>query len=402
MNDLDAFRLEIRSWLKANAPASLRGTRQDAGLFGGFWGGQKARDPDPDKNRWCALMAERGFNAPTWPREYGGAGLSRAEARVLDEELAREGLPTGVIGFGLAMLGPALLGHGDEEQKRTHLPRIADGTIRWCQGYSEPGAGSDLASLRTRAVRQGDHYVVSGQKIWTSYADKADWIFCLVRTAEPSEAVKKQAGISFLLFPMDDPGITVRPIELISGASPFCEVFLDEVRVPVANRVAAENQGWTVAKALLQHERASIGGAFGAQLRNLEGELVEAARRHLGAPEGPLPDAVVRDEIARASMRAACFGLACDQLDQRLRAGQGPGAESSTLKIVASELQQRRFELAMRVAGAAGLGWVGDGYDDADLKGTREWLRSRGYSIEGGTSEVQLDIIAQRVLGLPR
>ena len=215
MSDLETFREEANAWLVEHAPKGLFGTRGKGGLFDGWWGGQKARDPDPDLNLWAALLSERGWTAPTWPREYGGAGLSRDEALVLDEVMDALELPRGVVGFGLAMLGPALLAFGNEAQKREHLPRICDGSIRWCQGYSEPGSGSDLASLNTRAALDTDAYIVDGQKVWTSHADESDWIFCLVRT-DPD--VKKQRGISFVLFSMDDPGVTVRPIELISGA----------------------------------------------------------------------------------------------------------------------------------------------------------------------------------------
>ena len=397
MSGLDSFRAEARGWMEANAPRSLFGTRRRGGLFDGFWGGQKARDPDRDLNRWCASLAERGWNAPRWPEAYGGGGLGRAEAAALEEVMVELDLPRGLFGFGLAMLGPALLQFGDEAQKREHLPKICDGTIRWCQGYSEPGAGSDLAALATRAVRDGDHFVIDGQKVWTSYADKSDWIFCLVRT-DPE--VKKQRGISFVLFDMDDPGVTVRPIELISGASPFCEVFFDGVRVPVANVVGGVDNGWTVAKALLQHERANIGAAIGSQMSALEGDLVEVARDAFQAPEGPLPDALLRDEIVRGAMLEQCFNLTVERIAQGTRAGQAPGPDSSILKVCGSELKQQRWETQMRIAGPAALGWAGPGYDDRELEGAREWLRSRGNSIEGGTSEIQLNIIAKHVLGL--
>ena len=394
---MSTFRDEARAWLEENAPPALFGTRGKGGLFDGWWGGQFARDPDPDLNRWCALLAERGWTAPRWPVEYGGAGLSRDEAVALEEVMAELDLPRGVVGFGLAMLGPALLQFGSEAQKREYLPKICDGTTRWCQGYSEPGAGSDLASLKTRATLDGDHYIIDGQKVWTSHADTSDWIFCLVRT---DFEVKKQRGISFLLFDMRSPGVTVRPIELISGASPFCEVFFDGVRVPADQVVGGVNNGWTVAKALLQHERANIGAAIGSQMSDLEGELVGVAREVLETPEGALPDDLVRDDIARAAMLEQCFNLTVARIEQSKRAGQQPGADSSILKVCGSELKQQRWETQMRIAGAEALGWEGDGYAARELHGTREWLRSRGNSIEGGTSEVQLNIIAKHVLGL--
>jgi acyl-CoA dehydrogenase len=219
MSDLETFREETSSWLEANAPESIR----DAGPMGpeqGNWGGKRATYSNPDLKLWLERMGEKGWTAPAWPVEYGGGGLSTAEEKVLGEELARLKVPAPLVGFGLTMIGPTLLRYGTEEQKREHLPRICRGEIRWCQGYSEPGAGSDLASLQTKAVRDGDDFVISGQKVWTSYADQCDWIFALVRT---NTEVKKQAGITFLLIDMDTPRVTVRPVQLISGKSPFCE-----------------------------------------------------------------------------------------------------------------------------------------------------------------------------------
>jgi alkylation response protein AidB-like acyl-CoA dehydrogenase len=312
--------------------------------------------------------------------------------------MARAELPPAVVGFGLTMIGPTLLDYGTEAQKRAHLPAIARGEIRWCQGYSEPQAGSDLASLRTRAVRDGDHFIVDGQKVWTSYADQSDWIFCLTRT-DPS--AKKQAGITFLLVDMESPGVTARRIALISGASPFCEVFLEGVRVPTANVVGEVDAGWTVAKALLGYERSMIGEAIGGQLAASEAQLVEGARRHLATGQGRLPDATLRDGIARNAMDERAFALTIERARQGAQSGRAPGAESSIMKVAGSELKQRRWELAVQIAGPAGLGWEGPGFEPDDISATREWLRSRANSIEGGTSEIQLDILARRVLGLP-
>lgn len=396
-HDADAFRLEARAWLEEHAPDSLRGTRQ--GRFDGFWGGRKAVDVPADVLRWRDAMLERGWTAPTWPRRYGGAGLSPAQARVLDDELRRLGMPPPVVGFGLTMIGPTLLDYGTDAQRERHLPSIVRGDIRWCQGYSEPNAGSDLASLQTRAERVGEEFLVNGQKIWTSHADKSDWIFCLVRT---NPDVKKQAGITFLLIDMASPGITTRPIELISGASPFCEVFFDDVRVPTSQVVGEVDAGWTVAKALLGYERQMIGAAIGGQLGRAEAELVAMARRHLGAPTGPLPDPLLRDAIAAEAMAARCFDLTVERVAQEAKARGAPGPEGSVLKVCGSELKQRRWALAGRIAGPAGCGWDGEGYHPDDLAAVREYLRARANSIEGGTSEIQLNIIAQRVLGLPR
>jgi alkylation response protein AidB-like acyl-CoA dehydrogenase len=341
-------------------------------------------------------MAERGFTAPTWPVAYGGAGLDRSDARILAEELLALGLRPPLIGFGLTMIGPLLLQEGTEEQKRVHLPRIVRGEVRWCQGYSEPGAGSDLASLQTRAVREGDELVLSGQKVWTSFADRADWMFLLVRT---SQAGRKQDGITFLLMDMDSPGVSVRPIRLISGSSPFCETFLAEVRVPVADVVGQIDQGWPIARALLGHERTMLGDVF----HRPEGgaRLVEAARARLGERDGQIADPLLRDRIAELEIDQQCFDRVFPHARARGKAGRRPGHESSIFKLYGTELNQRRKALHVAVAGPQATGWSGPGYGEEELTWTREWLRSRGNSIEGGTSEIQLNIIAKRVLGLP-
>ncbi len=398
MADLDGFRKDVHDWLVANAPESLKG--KGANALEGVWGGRKWVFDDPDQKLWLERCAERGFTAPTWPREYGGGGLSAAEAKVLSQEMAKLRLPPPLIGFGLTMIGPTLLHFGTEEQKKEHLPKICRGEIRWCQGYSEPDSGSDLASLKTRAIRDGDEFVVTGHKVWTSYADQADWIFALVRT-DPD--AKKQEGITFLLIDMETAGVTVRPILLISGSSPFCETMFDEVRVPVGNVVSEINAGWTVAKALLGHERSMIadafGGGAGGTSRKRKG-LSDLARDYVGG-DGELADPVLRDEIARMEMDTRAFVLTVQRTRDAAKAGHQPGAETSMFKVHGTELNMRRNELMVRIAGPQGLGWEGDGFDDAELARTRDWLRSRGNSIEGGTSEIQLNIIAKRVLGLP-
>jgi len=397
---IEIFREEIRSWLEANAPRSLRGW--PVGFLQGIWGGRRATFETPDHERWLKMMAERGFTAPTWPTAYGGAGLSGRENAVLQEELRRLELPPPLIGFGLVMIGPTLLQFGTEEQKLEHLPKIVRGEIRWCQGYSEPGAGSDLASLKMSALRDGDRFILNGQKVWTSYAEKSDWIFCLVRT---STGVK-QAGITFILVDMETPGITTRPIRLISGASPFCEVFFTDVVADARQVIGGVDGGWTVAKALLGHERTMVGEVFAASVGGGEAELVELGRRHLGVDaDGRLADALLRDRITRAAMDEECFLLTVKRMKAMMGAAKKagmkvePGPESSILKLFGTELNQRRRQLAVEILGEDGLGW--SGLDDGALAATREWLRSRGNTIEGGTSEVQLDIIAKHVLGLP-
>ncbi len=391
----DAFRAELRAWLEAHCPASQR--QPLGGEADEVWGGRRGRFPSDDARLWLARAAERGFTAPMWPREYGGAGLSAAEARVLDEEMRRLGCRLPLRSLGIWMLGPVLLEFGDEAQKRRHLPPMARGEIRWCQGYSEPGAGSDLASLATRAVRDGEHFVVDGQKVWTSHADKADWMFCLVRT---DAGGGKHEGISFLLIELATPGVSVRPIQLISGSSPFCETFFDGARVPAENLVGKAGQGWTIAKALLGHEREAV-----ARLRDArtdEEEPLEAlARRTIGLREGVLAEPVLRDRIAQANLDFLCQKLTLRRSAERAQAGRGPGPEASIAKLYGTELNQRRRDLRVLLLGTQGIGWEGEGYAPDELATTRDWLRSRANTIEGGTSEIQLNIIAKRVLGLP-
>jgi alkylation response protein AidB-like acyl-CoA dehydrogenase len=294
------------------------------------------------------------------------------------------------------MIGPLLLQEGSEDLRREHLPKITRGEIRWCQGYSEPGSGSDLASLQTKAVRDGDVFVLNGQKVWTSYADKADWMFLLVRT---DFEAPKHNGITFLLMDMESPGVSVRPIKLISGSSPFCETFLSDVRVPVRNIVGEVNHGWTIAKALLGHERTMIADVF--KERDDKTRMRKLARRYLPDDDGRIGDASLRDRIAQLEIDQACLDLTLTRSRENMKAGHKPGPETSIFKYYGTELNKRRRDLTVSIAGPQGLGWEGPGFEDDELKLTRDWLRSRGNSIEGGTSEIQLNIIAKRVLGLP-
>jgi len=304
-----------------------------------------------------------------------------------------------LVSFGITMLGPVLLQYGNEEQKQAHLPKIVRGEIRWCQGYSEPGAGSDLAGLQTRAEDKGDHYLVNGQKIWTSYANYADWIFCLVRT-QPTGP--KHDGISFLLFDMESPGVSVSPIKLISGTSPFCQTFFQDVKVPKTNLVGTKNGGWTIAKKLLQHEREMIGGmGFGLAASGGGGSIDQMAKEYCGEEGGRVADFAIREQVAQHQMDQRCFMTTVRRSGEEAKAGQGPGAASSMFKLYGTEMNKRRYELLVKILGSQALGWEGAGFTPRELATTREWLRSKGNSIEGGTSEVQLNIIAKRVLGLP-
>ncbi len=393
MADLEGFREETRKWLEENCPASKRGPKADTEEV---WGGRRVSYKNPDSKLWLERMSARGWTAPAWPKEYAGGGLSKDEAKILQQEMQRLRCRLPLMSFGISMLGPVLLEFGNEEQKHEHLPKIARGETRWCQGYSEPGAGSDLASLQMRAVLDGDEYVVNGQKIWTSYADKSDWIFCLVRTGPDTP---KHDGISFLLIDMASPGVSTAPIRLISGYSPFCQTFLEDVRVPKRNLVGPLNGGWTIAKRLLQFERSVISEGFGVSSR--QRSLEELARRYMDCPSGMLPDSLLRSRMAQQIMEDECFKLTLKRSAEETKAGQGPGPASSMFKYYGTELNKQKYELMISLLGMHGLGWEGEGFEPEELVVTREWLRSKGNSIEGGTSEIQLNIIAKRVLGLP-
>lgn len=390
MENLDTFRQDTRNWLEANCPEDMRQPmRSDEDQC---WGGRNWVFKSEGQKVWLERMAEKGWTAPRWPAEYGGGGLSGSEAKILGEEMARIGARRPLSSFGLDMLGPALLLYATEEQKQQYIPDIINGNIRWCQGYSEPNAGSDLASLRTKAEDMGDHYLINGSKVWTSYADKADWIFCLVRT---DFDCPKHEGISFLLFDMASEGVSTKPIKLISGTSPFCETFFDNVQVPKTQLVGTLNKGWEIAKYLLTHERTMIGG-FGLAGGGMKG-MGQLAAAKRGTKDGRLRDASLRSEASSFEIDEMAFGLTIERITDETKAGQGTGASSSILKMYGTELNKLRQELFMAIGATDALNF------DTDSKGAlvRSWLRSKANSIEGGTTEVQLNIIAKRILGLP-
>ncbi|MCA8899847.1 MAG: acyl-CoA dehydrogenase family protein [Hyphomonas sp.] len=395
VDELETFRAETREWLEANCPPSMRTPMKDDEIV---WGGTREKFKNPEAKVWLERMAERGWTAPQWPKKYGGGGLTARQDRVLQEEMRRIRARAPLFSFGLWMFGPALLEFGNEEQKLRFLPDIVHGRTRWCQGYSEPGAGSDLAGLQTRCEDKGDHYLINGQKVWTSYADKADWIFCLVRT----DTSVKHEGISFILFDMTSPGVEARPILLISGESPFCETFFTDVKVPKDQLVGEVNGGWKIAKRLLQFERSSIsaagfGGTGGSGILSPE----DYAKQTIGTDEeGRILDGDLRARIADHKMYAKAFSLTVARQTEQAKAGQAVSHTASILKYGAAKMNQDRWELTIEALGSEGLGWAGDGFDKGGLKCTRQWLRSKGNSIEGGTSEINLNVISKRVLGL--
>jgi alkylation response protein AidB-like acyl-CoA dehydrogenase len=382
--NLESFRAETRAWLEANCPSEMRGGERTEEAI--CWGGRNWEFASDAQRQWLECMAAKGWTVPTWPVEYGGGGLDRAHDKILTEEINRLEVPLPLQSFGIWMLGPALLAFGSHEQKLEYLPPIARGEVRWCQGYSEPGAGSDLASVQTKADSDGDHYIVNGQKVWTSYADKADCIFALVRT---DREAPKHLGISFLLIDMETPGVSTKPIRLISGSSPFCETFFDDVRVPKSNVVGTEHRGWDVAKHLLTHEREMISGGGAGLLgsRSLGAVIAEH--------EGGM-DASTRAEALICEVDALAIGLTLERYKDQAEAGGGVGDASAMLKYAGTELNKRRHELLMSAGGSEALEWDGT---HAGL--AADWLRTKANSIEGGTSEVMLSIISRRLLGLP-
>lgn len=398
MSTLEDFRQEVRTWLEENCPESMCEPASEDQIVGG---GSKQQYDNPDQKLWLDRMAEKGWTAPTWPKEYGGGGLSKEEFLVLQDEMMRINARAPIAGMGFSMIGPTLLDFGTEEQKAEHLPKIVSGEKRWCQGYSEPGAGSDLASLSTRCEDKGDHFLVNGQKIWTSGAQYADWIFTLVRT-EPQ--APKHEGISFVLIDMDQPGVTVKPIKLISGNSPFCETFFDEARCEKHNLVGQLNRGWTVGKRLLQHERSSISGLNSGGRRgryDTLGELPDIGKRYLGEDDGKIADPALRESIVKNHMNQRAFGLTQRRAMEESETGGTPTFLTSMFKYYGSENGKERLEIQLAAMGTQSLGWEGDPFSNLERNLTRTWLRSKAGTIAGGSSEIQLNIIAKRVLGLP-
>ena len=387
---LEQFRQQTADWIEQNYPQQLRQTPGASG--------EDPRQLKIHESEWLAKMAARGFLAPSWPEEYGGAGLTDEQVRVLNQELRKAQVRSPPISAGLSLLGPVLLEHGTPAQKAQHLPKIARNESFWCQGYSEPGSGSDLASLSTRAELEGDEFVVNGQKIWTSHADAADWMFCLVRT---DREAPQHEGISFLLIDMTTPGISVSPIRLISGPSAFCQTFFDDVRVPKDNIMGQLGQGWTLAKQLLQHERQALGSIGRGDARRAL-TLPELAAQEIGVnATGQIDDPVLRDKVAQCELDSLALRLTMSRSADEARAGRGSAHIASTLKLYGSELTNRRHELMISMRGADGIGWEGPGFTPAALRTTRQWLRAKGNSIEGGSNEIQRNVIAKRVLELP-
>jgi alkylation response protein AidB-like acyl-CoA dehydrogenase len=392
--ELAEFRTEARAWLEANFPPAL--AKAPDATMEQMEGGLK---PTADAELWRERIGAKGWGTPTWPKEYGGGGLSQAQARVLQQEMAKIGTRNPIQGMGPGMFGATLLEYGNEEQKLKHFPPIVRGELRWCQGFSEPGAGSDLASLSTKAEDMGDHYLVNGQKIWTSGAHYADWCFCLVRT-DPK--AKKHEGISFLLIDMRTPGVLARPIKMISGASGQCETFFTDVKVPKENLMGPLNGGWSIAKRLLQHERNGMGNrSEGAGPRETK-DLSDYAKQYVGVDEaGRLADADLRARIVTHKMDDQALKLTVRRAAAEARGNASPSAATSIMKNVSMKMWQDRAELMLEIMGNRGLGWDGDGFDAEEKSEVRGWLGGKAGSIFGGSQEIQNNIISKRILGLP-
>lgn len=391
--EIEQFRAQVRQWLEQNCPLSMRTPIVADEMV---WGGSHVTFGSEDQRVWFERMRERGWFAPDWPAEYGGGGLDPRRARVLADEMARLGCRQPQYNLGIWMLGPVLLKYGTEAQKRQHLIPMTQGQVRWCQGFSEPNAGSDLASLKTAARREGDVFVVNGAKIWTSYGDKSDWMYALVRT---DSAARKQEGISFLLIDLRSPGVTIKPIELISGKSSFCEVFFDDVQVPADNLIGTLNGGWTLAKDLLQHERAAM-SKF-AQGSAPSQDALEVALPLLRDAQGRLHEPVWRDRLARLLMDAHAFGLTHRRVGEMALAREDVSGPAAIMKLVQTEQEVAKQELLSQLLGQRALGWEGDAFSAGEHDACRQWLLSKTQTIAGGSSEIQLNIIAKRVLGLP-
>ncbi|MDF1767972.1 acyl-CoA dehydrogenase family protein [Maricaulis sp.] len=383
------FRAEAAAWLAENFAPSLVGKENLLAVIEGD------SDPDPEVAAWKKAMGEKGWGTPTWPKAYGGGGLDSKQARILQDEMAKINAWNPIGGLGVMMLGPTLLEFASEEQKQRYVPPICRGEIRWCQGYSEPGAGSDLASLQTKCEDRGDHWLINGQKTWTSGGQWADWCFALVRT----DTTKKHEGISFILLDMKSPGVEVKPIQMISGASPFCETFFTDVKVPKDQIVGEIGHGWTIGKRLLQHERTNLSGG-GRMGRGGGPSLADIAKNYVGVDDqGRLADSDLRSRIIKHDMEARAFQATARRVTAEAKSGEVSLA-SSILKNVGARITQERAELTLEIMGMQGLGWEGDGFHPLELGSTRGWLWGKAVSIYGGTTEIQNNVIAKRILGM--
>jgi len=393
MSAIEQFRQATRQWLEANCPPSLRTPTPDGEIV---WGGRQVDFPSEDARLWFERMRDKGWFCPQWPSEYGGGGLSAEYNAVLESELRRLKCRPAQINLGIWMLGPVLLEFGSEAQKQALLPPMCRGEVRWCQGFSEPNAGSDLASLKTSAVVDGDDFVINGTKIWTSYGDKSDWMYALVRT-DPK--APKHQGISLIVLDMKSPGVSVSPIDLISGKSAFCQVFFDNVRVPQSQLIGPLNGGWNLGKSLLQHERKAM-SKFGEFSLPTHFHLLPLIERYLPDSQAPA-DQALRARAQACAMNEHAYNLTVQRMGEEARAGLDISAIMAIMKLVHTEQERDKFEILLDALGYRALGVEGEPFSSQELAITRGWLNSYALTISGGSSEVQLNVIAKRVLNLP-
>ena len=389
---LETFRLETRNWLADNCPPGARGPGEISN------GSTKIDIKDSDTRVWIERMAEKGWTVPSWPKAYGGGGLSTDEVIVLLQEMKAISARPALSSFGTSMIGPTLLEYGTEDQKQRHLPRIARAEVEWCQGYSEPGSGSDLASLQTRAVLEGDQFIINGQKTWTSGAHNADWMFILVRT---DKDVPKHEGISFMLLPMDQPGVDVRPIPLLSGVSTFNDTIFDNAVASRNDLVGELNRGWTVGKRLLQHERSGMESLLAGSTSKKDESLLGIAKEYLGVTDGKLAEPLTRDEIVTYQMNSESLQLTRKRVVEETQSGATPGPATSIFKVISSELEQKNYDLITKVRGSRGFGVDELEFSEQERAIVKQFFFTRAASIYSGSNEVQRNIIAKRVLGLP-
>ena len=389
----EEFRLETRTWLQTNCPEGAKGPGQTA------WGSSKI-DLERDVALWLERMSERGWTVPTWPKEYGGADLENDLYPILIQELMAIGARTPLTGRGVNYIGPTILELGTDEQKEKWLPGISRGEGGWAMGYSEPGAGSDLASLSTRAEKVGDEYLINGRKTWTSDAMDCDYIFVLARTSDDKP---KHQGISLVLVDMDQPGVEVHPIRLLSGASPFNETVFNNALADSADVIGGVDNGWSAGKRLLQFERSTHAGinTSGSQGgRNTRDDTKEIVLKYSPIESGRLADSATRTRLLEFQMKKAAQSLTQKRTIEETRA-RAPGFTSSAVKLSNALIEQERDEMIVQVMGSLGIGWSGEPFSDQEIDATRTWLKQKSLTIAGGTKEVQLNIIAKRVLGLP-
>jgi len=389
----EEFRLETRTWLQTNCPEGAKGPGQTA------WGSSKIV-LERDVALWLERMSERGWTVPTWPKEYGGADLDNDLYPILIQELMAIGARTPLTGRGVNYIGPTILELGTDEQKEKWLPGISRGEGGWAMGYSEPGAGSDLASLSTRAEKAGDEYLINGRKTWTSDAMDCDYIFVLARTSDDKP---KHQGISLVLVDMDQPGVEVHPIRLLSGASPFNETVFINALADSADVIGGVDNGWSAGKRLLQFERSTHAGinTSGSQGgRNTRDDTKEIVLKYSPIESGRLADSATRARLLEFQMKKAAQSLTQKRTIEETRA-RAPGFTSSAVKLSNALIEQEGDEMIVQVMGSLGIGWSGEPFSDQEIDATRTWLKQKSLTIAGGTKEVQLNIIAKRVLGLP-